>query len=132
MTDDLTPEQIAAADAAARLVPHRVVNGLAIPLTAEEIAEIAADKAADAARVFVPQSVTRTQALLALLDAGITEAAIASQIALIPDELARERARIRFNGQVWQRGSDLIVVMAAAFGLTPEQVDDLFIAAGRL
>lgn len=80
----------------------------------------------------VPASVTRTQGLLALLDVGITEAVITSQIAAIPDATERERSRIRFNSPTWERNSDLLVMMAAAFGLSPAQVDDLFIAAALL
>jgi hypothetical protein len=97
--------------------------------TAEQIATWSAEYGAYAA---VPQSVTRTQALLALLDDGITEAMILAQIEAVTDEAERERARIRFTGPVWERDSDLLTAMAAAFGLNQEQVDGLFIAAGQM
>lgn len=120
---DMTQEEI-------RALPHKVVNGLAVLLTADEIAAREAEEAAWTPPV--PQTVTRTQGLLALLTVGITEAAIAERLAMIPDEIERERARIRFNGPVWERDSDLLAAMAAAFDLTGERVDGLFILARTL
>lgn len=106
--------------------PHRIVNGETVLLTSEEIADRAAEEAAY--RAPVPSTVTRTQALLALLDVGITEAQILAQIDGMVDATEKERARIRFHAQDWKRDSELIALMAAAFGIS-DQVDALFVAA---
>lgn len=81
------------------------------------------------AAVAAPATVTRTQALLALLEVGITEAMILAKIEEMSDATERERSRIRFNAPEWRRDSELLAVMAAAFGLSPAAVDGRFIAA---
>lgn len=80
----------------------------------------------------VPQSITRTQGLIALLAAGITEQAIRDRIGLIADAMEREITRLRFEGGSWARESPFIAWGAAQFGLSAEQVDGLFIRAVTL
>lgn len=79
------------------------------------------------ARNPVPQSVTMRQARLALLGAGLlddVEAAIAG---------AGPAAKIEWDyAAEVQRSSGLVPAMAAALGMTNEQIDALFIDAKKL
>lgn len=74
-----------------------------------------------------PQTVTILQIRLALLAAGLLdqlEAFVATQDRAV--QLGWEYA-LEF-----QRGDQTLVAMAAAFGLTPDQIDELFRAAAAL
>lgn len=79
----------------------------------------------------VPQSVTRRQARLALLQAGLldlVETAIESM-----DEPARSAARIEWEDATEiRRDHALIAALAAEVELTDEQIDNLFKAAAAL
>lgn len=79
----------------------------------------------------VPASVERHQALLALLDAGITEAAILAAIDADTDLTDTEKAafRIRVSQPLWVRHSPFIAWGQVAFDLTEAQGDALFVAA---
>ncbi|MFG1317996.1 hypothetical protein [Xanthobacter autotrophicus] len=76
----------------------------------------------------IPDQVTRTQALLALLamPTPITEAEILAAIDQIPDLIERERARILFNHPLWKRADPFIAQIGAAFGLDGPAIDTLF------
>lgn len=69
------------------------------------------------------QSVTRAQGRLALHRAGLLEqleAVIAS---------ADIEARIWYeDAQEWERGHPVVIAIGAAIGLTPEQIDQLFLS----
>lgn len=79
-------------------------------------------------QVVVPQSVTRRQIKLALLQSdllGDVEAAIAA---------SNDRAlQINWEDALdFQRDNPLVLAMAAQLGKTPEETDDLFISAAAL
>jgi hypothetical protein len=77
----------------------------------------------------IPAEIQRHQGLIALLlGPGITEQMIRDAIADVADPTARELTRIRLEQPVWRRDSEFIAWGASVFGLTPEQVDQLFIA----
>lgn len=79
--------------------------------------------------------VTRTQALLALLEYGgtpITEAQIASYIETIEDPIERERSRILLGAATWRRDEPRIASFGGAFGFSAAQIDDLFRLAATL
>lgn len=79
----------------------------------------------------VPTSVTPAQAKLALLGAGLLDAAEAAINALpSPD---KEAALIYWNNALaFERNNPLIAQIGAAIGLDSEGIDDLFIAAGGI
>jgi hypothetical protein len=78
-------------------------------------------------------ALSRAQLLLGLLDRGITEAAVFAVIDQIEDDIERERARINFRDRTqFERTHSLIEQLAPAFGLTPDQVDAMWIAAAEL
>jgi len=80
----------------------------------------------------VPQSVSMRQARLALLQAGLLDQVDAA-IAAIEDPTARREAEITWNYSTEVDRDDLLVAqLAATFGLTPTQVDDLFRQAATL
>lgn len=108
---------------------QKIVNGVLVDMTPEEIAareaEVAAAAAAEAAKV--PQSVTPRQARLALLNAGLldqVEAAIA--VGSRADQITWE-----FAVDV-RRDYPMIANLGTALGLTGAQIDDLFRAAAQL
>lgn len=82
----------------------------------------------------VPAAVTRTQALLALLehDPPILETEILAAIGAMEDVLLRERARILCAGPTWRRNDPFIAQLGTAFGLTADDIDALFRAATAL
>jgi hypothetical protein len=92
--------------------------------TPAEVAEIEALRNAPPP---VPRSVTRRQARLALLNAGLldaVEAAIAK---------ASPTVQITYEDATeWWRDDPLIAEVAQSLGLTTEQVDNLFLEASRL
>ncbi|MBR0649502.1 hypothetical protein GXW78_07515 [Roseomonas terrae] len=107
---------------------QKMVDGLLVEMSEEDLAQMEID-AERAALVLVPDSISRTQGLIALLGAGITEQMIRDRIALIENETEREVTRLRFEQQTWLRGSDFIAWGAEQFALTAEQVDGLFVTA---
>lgn len=76
-----------------------------------------------------PIEVARHQALLALLDSGITRAMIESAIAAITDPTEREITDIRYQQPRWRRDSEFIAWGRQTFGLTEQQVIGLFALA---
>lgn len=83
------------------------------------------------AEVVVPKEVSMRQARLALLGAGLlptVEAMIAGMTGV-----EGEAARIEWEFAAYlQRDWPLLIVLAGALGLTPEQVDNLFIQAAGI
>jgi len=79
----------------------------------------------------VPRSVSRRQARLALLDAGLLASAEAAIVAM-PSPL-RERAKIDWDdAQTFDRDNPLLAQMAAALDLDDAALDALFVAAAAL
>ena len=79
----------------------------------------------------VPQSVTMRQARLVLLGAGLLPGVSAAIAGL--SEPKKSAAQIEWEyANAVQRNSGLVPEMAAALGLTPAQIDALFIAAEKL
>jgi hypothetical protein len=92
--------------------------------TPAEVAEIEALRNAPPP---VPHRVTRRQARLALLNAGLLDA-VEAAIANAPPAV-----RITYEDATeWWRDDPLIASLSASLGLTTEQVDDLFLQASRL
>ena len=98
-----------------RTLPHKVVNGVAVPLTEQEIAE---HEAAASAPEPAPAACTMAQARKALLTAGITAAQVEAALADNPMALIDWE----FQTEV-RRSSPLVQSVGAALGVN---VDDLF------
>ena len=80
----------------------------------------------------VPQSVSRAQGKLALIQAGLWPAAIAF-VDGITDPAQKAYAEVALNDtQEWRRDSPFLASAAAALDLSEEQLDTLFITAGGL
>lgn len=78
---------------------------------------------------FVP-TITSRQGKRALVAAGLHDPALAAIEALT--EPARTLALIDWNAPSWTRTDPTLVGMAAALGITSEQLDDLFAQAATL
>ena len=77
----------------------------------------------------VPQSVSRAQGKLALIQAGLWPAAIAF-VDGITDPVQKVYAEVALNDtQEWRRDSAFLASAAAALGLSEAQLDALFITA---
>ena len=94
-----------------------------VPLTPEEIEA--------ARRAMVPQSCTRRQGRLALLQAGQLDA-VETAIAAITDPVQRMSAQIEYEADTWERANAFLQAMWAQLGGTPDELDDLFMSAVTL
>lgn len=91
-----------------------------VPPTAQEL------------RVAMPE-LSRRQLRLGLLAAGITSTQVTGEIDAMPEGNAKETARIEWeDATVYQRTHPLIQTIGAALGLSPEQIDDMWMAASAL
>lgn len=80
----------------------------------------------------VPESVTRAQGKAALVQAGLW-ADVLAYVAGIADPTQQALAEIALHDtQEWRRDSPFLAACAVGLGLTPEQLDALFIAAGEI
>ena len=81
----------------------------------------------------VPATVSARQIRLWLLRQGISLAAVDAAIDAIPDQLQRDSVRVEWNysGYV-ERTHPMLVPLAAALGLTEQQVDQAFIEAASI
>lgn len=79
----------------------------------------------------VPQRVSKAQAKLALLEAGLLDTVEASLAAM--EGVEGQRARIEWNDRTeFHRDHEFIGLLAGAIGLSKEQVDALFTRAAAL
>lgn len=80
----------------------------------------------------VPASVTRAQGKAALIGAGLWPG-VQAYVAGIPDPTQQALAEVALNDTLeWRRDSPFLAAAAAGLGLTPEQLDGLFIAAAQI
>lgn len=79
----------------------------------------------------VPLTLRPHQLWLALLQRGITRAAVNDIVATLPAE-QREVAEIEMLGHVYERTSPWISTLGAALGLTEADIDDVFIQGAEL
>lgn len=80
----------------------------------------------------VPFSVTRRQAKQGLLLAGKLDD-VQPAINSIPDEIQRRMAQLYWDeSQDFERDNEVLQMMAQAIGMTPDEVDNLFIQASKL
>jgi hypothetical protein len=80
-----------------------------------------------------PASVSARQIRLWLLRQSISLAAVDAAIDAIPDQLQRDSVRVEwdYSGYV-ERTHPMLVPLAAALGLTEEQVDQAFVEAAGI
>lgn len=78
-----------------------------------------------------PLSITRRQARLALLHAGKL-AAVEAAIAAIADPVQQMAAQIEYENATWERANAWIDQLGAQIGLSPSDIDQLFITAAGL
>jgi hypothetical protein len=81
----------------------------------------------------VPTSVSARQIRLWLLRQGISLAAVDSAIDAIPDQLQRDSVRVEWDYAPYvERSHPMLVPLAAALGLTEQQVDQAFVEAATI
>jgi hypothetical protein len=82
---------------------------------------------------YVPASVSARQIRLWLLRQGISLAAVDAAIDAIPDQLQRDSVRVEWDYAPYvERTHPMLVPLAAALGLTEQQVDQAFIEAAGI
>ena len=79
----------------------------------------------------VPAAVTMRQARLALLGAGKLSMVDAAIAAMPEPQKSAARIEWEYSGEV-QRHNGFVSALGPALGLSPEQIDELFIAAATL
>lgn len=81
----------------------------------------------------VPASVSARQIRLWLVRHGVSLAAVDAAIAAIPDAQQRDEVRVEWDYAPYvERSHPMLLPLAAALGLTLEQVDDAFRQAATL
>lgn len=105
------------------ILENDIVVKKAVDMTEEEI--IAKKKSQ------VPEKVYNLQLRLALIDVGIMPSFVTSKLQEIEDEVDRERkiALFEFANFIERKNQDLISMAKTTFGMTDEQIDNLFILA---
>ena len=79
-----------------------------------------------------PQQVTRAQGKVVLIQMGLWQPVL-DYVAGIADPVQKAAAEVALHDtQFWQRSSLFLAQAAAALGLTPEQMDDLFRNASQI
>lgn len=82
--------------------------------------------------VYIPQSVTRAQGKVALLQTGFLDEVV-SFISAMEEGNDKTLALLAFNEtNEWRRDSPFLQNIAAVIGLTPEDLDNLFIQAATV
>jgi hypothetical protein len=81
----------------------------------------------------VPESVSARQIRLWLIRQGISLAAVDAAIDAIPDQLQRDSVRVEWDYAPYvERSHPFLVPLAAALGLTEQQVDQAFVEAATI
>lgn len=81
----------------------------------------------------VPESISARQIRLWLVRQGISLAAVDAAIDAIPDQLQRDSVRVEWDYAPYvERSHPMLVPLAAALGLTEQQVDQAFIEAAGI
>jgi broad specificity phosphatase PhoE len=81
----------------------------------------------------VPESVSARQIRLWLVRHGISLAAVDAAIDAIPDQLQRDSVRVEWDYAPYvERTHPMLVPLAAALGLTEQQVDQAFVEAATV
>ncbi len=105
-----------------------------VDMTPEEIANMEAIYAV-AARLNVPQSVSRFQMMEALIDTPSPDPRFPDANALINarlEQIGGRPLRAWREASVFLRTSPLVLQLAQQFGWSEAQVDDLFVRAGNI
>lgn len=80
----------------------------------------------------IPQSITRAQAKLALLGAGLLDN-VQPAIDAITDPTQRAAAQIEWDDRLtFERTNPTLIALATAMGMSSEQLDALFAAGAQL
>jgi hypothetical protein len=80
--------------------------------------------------VVVPESVSARQIRLWLLGKGVSMSAVDAAVDAIPDAAQRDSVRVEWEYAPYvERSHPMLVPLAAALGLTEEQVDQAFVQA---
>ncbi len=80
----------------------------------------------------VPATITRAQAKLALLAAGLLDS-VQPTINAIADPVQRAAAQIEWDDRLtFERSNPTLVALATAMGMTSDELDALFVAAASL
>lgn len=98
-----------------------------VDLTQEEIEEILSRPPVDT----TPKSVTMRQARLALLRAGLLQSVNNAIEAMTGPQGQAARIEWDYSNEV-KRDQPLTIALAQAIGMTPEQMDALFVEAAKL
>lgn len=98
-----------------------------IDLTQEEIEEILSRSPVDT----TPKSVTMRQARLALMRAGFLQSVNNTIQAMTGPQGEAARIEWDYSNEV-RRDQPLTIALAQAIGMTPEQMDNLFVEAAKL
>lgn len=110
-------------------IDHEPARGIEVPTPPLDARQVWQGGAWSAAPAYVPEAVSRFQALAALHLAGHLDQV--EQV--MADPQTDQMARLAWaNAQEFRRTSPTVAFMAGALELSEQQLDELFISAGQI
>jgi hypothetical protein len=110
-----------------------VIDGLHTWEVRDEVGELVGMNQSETLTPAVPESVSARQIRLWLVRNGVSLAAVDATIDAIPDQLQRDSVRVEWDYAPYvERSHPMLVPLAAALGLTEQQVDQAFIEASSI
>lgn len=110
-----------------------VIEGLHTWEVRDESGEVIGINQSDHLTPPVPESISARQIRLWLIRNGISLAQVDAAIDAIPDQLQRDSVRVEWDYAPYvERSHPMLVPLAAALGLTEQQVDQAFVEAAAI
>jgi hypothetical protein len=110
-----------------------IIDGLHTWEVRDEAGELIGMNQSESLTPAVPESVSARQIRLWLVRHGVSLAAVDAAIDAIPDQLQRDSVRVEWDYAPYvERSHPMLVPLAAALGLTEQQVDQAFIEAASI
>jgi len=105
----------------------KIVNGCPVEMSADDVSALLAEREAAAMLAEpVPKSISHTQGEIILHRMGLLDTV--EQMVAVADK----ETQIAYRANIWNRTSPTLNALAAALGLSSDQLDDLFRQAAAI
>jgi hypothetical protein len=110
-----------------------IIDGMHTWEVRDEAGELIGVNQSETLTPAVPESVSARQIRLWLVRNGVSLAAVDAAIDAIPDQLQRDSVRVEWDYAPYvERSHPMLVPLAAALGLTEQQVNQAFVEASAV